>query len=378
MPFSLFLTELNTFISLAATTTHEFLITGDFNLHLDHPDDSQVKQFLAALDSTCFLSYSSRSSYPWSCYHSHFLFSQPCYWPLPYFSFWSLTYFLFSFNLSKHSSASNSNIFRCFKSIRVSKFTRHILHSRLITHPPPNLSDLVDAYSSTLTLIDIHAPLKTKTIRAKPFNKWFTPALSALKTARRHLENLLFLIHSPHHLKLLRIASNKYHSAIIAAKKRFNASLIASSSSNLRKLWYSINTVLERKPTPLLSSLASTQSLLQMFATFFTDKILKLHTALKSSSTIFRQNTPTILSAFSFISEDEVSKIISQSSNCFSDLDPIPTSLLKQCLSALLPILTKIINLSLASGNLSWSIQILFCHSSSQEIQSWQRRPLQL
>jgi len=52
MPFSLFISELNTFISLAATTPHEFLNTGDFNLHLDHPDDSQVKQFLAALDST--------------------------------------------------------------------------------------------------------------------------------------------------------------------------------------------------------------------------------------------------------------------------------------------------------------------------------------
>jgi len=27
-------------------------ITGDFNLHLDKPDDSQVKQILSALDST--------------------------------------------------------------------------------------------------------------------------------------------------------------------------------------------------------------------------------------------------------------------------------------------------------------------------------------
>jgi len=47
MPFSLYI-----FISLAATTPHEFLITGDFNLHLYHPHDPQVKQFLAALDST--------------------------------------------------------------------------------------------------------------------------------------------------------------------------------------------------------------------------------------------------------------------------------------------------------------------------------------
>jgi len=132
-----------------------------------------------------------------------------------------------------------------------------------------------------------------------------------------------------------------YYSAIIAAKKRFNASLIAFSSSNLRKLWDSINTLLERKPSPLLSSLDSSQSLSQMFATFFSDKILKLHSALKSSSTVSSphippENSPAILSSFSLVSEDEVFKIISHSFNSFSDFDPIPTSLLKQCLSALL------------------------------------------
>ena len=246
--------------------------------------------------------------------------------------------------------------FRCFKSIGISKFTRDILHSRLITHPPPNLSDLVEAYNTTLSsLIDSHAPLKTKTIRVKPINKWFTPALSTVKSARRQLEKLWLRTRSPDNLKLLRTATNKYHSAIIAAKKLFNASLIASSTSPPRKLWNSINTILHRKSTSPLPSIASPKSLSQMFATFFSDKILKLHTALKSSSTfssphIAPRHTATILSSFSSVSEDEVSKIISQSSNTFCDLDPIPTSLLKQCISALLPTLTTIINLSLSTG----------------------------
>jgi Endonuclease-reverse transcriptase len=38
-------------LTLAATNPHEFLIIGDFNLHLYRPDDCQVKQFLSALDS---------------------------------------------------------------------------------------------------------------------------------------------------------------------------------------------------------------------------------------------------------------------------------------------------------------------------------------
>jgi len=50
--FSDFLTDLYTFLSLAATTPHEFLVTGDFNLHLDDTTNFQVQQFLPALDST--------------------------------------------------------------------------------------------------------------------------------------------------------------------------------------------------------------------------------------------------------------------------------------------------------------------------------------
>jgi len=91
-----------------------------------------------------------------------------------------------------------------------------------------------------------------------------------------------------------------------------------------------------------------------MFAIFFSDTILKLHSALKSSSTVSSlhipsKNTPTIRSSFPLVSEDEVSKIISHSSNSFSDLDPIPTFLLKQCLTALLLTSTNVINRSLVS-----------------------------
>ena len=120
------------------------------------------------------------------------------------------------------------------------KFSADILHSRLITHQPTNLCDLIETYNTTLSsLIDKHAPLKTKFIRAKPIYKWFAPALSTLKLARRHLEKIWLNSRSPDHLKLLR-ATNKYHFSIIVAQKIYNASLICASTSSPRKLWNSI------------------------------------------------------------------------------------------------------------------------------------------
>jgi len=38
-------------MTFAATTPHEFIITGDFNIHLDNPTDHLISQFLSLLSS---------------------------------------------------------------------------------------------------------------------------------------------------------------------------------------------------------------------------------------------------------------------------------------------------------------------------------------
>ena len=207
VPFLIFsLTWTLFFLSLAATTPHEFLITGDFNLHLDDPTNSQAQQFLAALNSTNLTQHASFPTHQdnhtldlvitanisfLSPVIDHFPVSPSDHFPI----FSTLT-------ISPLPSSPLSNFsFRCLKSIRISKFTWDILNSRLITHPPTDLSDLVDFYNTTLsTLLDKHAPLKTRRMRAKPPDPWFTPALSKLKSARRHLERTWFTTRSSYDL----------------------------------------------------------------------------------------------------------------------------------------------------------------------------------
>ena len=60
-------------------------------------------------------------------------------------------------------------------------------------------------------------------------------------------------------------------------------------------------------------------------------------------------STPPVLCQFTPATTDEISKLISSSNNSTCDLDPIPTSLLKKC-PILIPTITNIINLSLATG----------------------------
>ena len=50
-PFSVFLDDFSSFLSSTATTPHEFIITGDFNTHLDNHADTLTSQFLSLLSS---------------------------------------------------------------------------------------------------------------------------------------------------------------------------------------------------------------------------------------------------------------------------------------------------------------------------------------
>jgi len=62
---------------------------------------------------------------------------------------------------------------RAIRAINITELCHDILSSRLITHPPSTLSDLVDCYNSTLSqLLNKHAPLKSKIIRIKPRNPY--------------------------------------------------------------------------------------------------------------------------------------------------------------------------------------------------------------
>jgi hypothetical protein len=66
---TLTLCTLNIHFSLASTIPHEFLITGDFNLHDDNPLDSHAKQFLSALDAA---NLTQRVNFPTHCNHHTF------------------------------------------------------------------------------------------------------------------------------------------------------------------------------------------------------------------------------------------------------------------------------------------------------------------
>ena len=130
-----------------------------------------------------------------------------------------------------HTSPTPSEFtFRRTKNINIIEFNNDLASSDLILHPPTSLPELLNSYDSTLrSILDKHAPLIIKFSKPRQPNSWYTPALLALKSARRHLERKYISTNSVQDYKIIRTATNQYHKLIADAKRQFNAQLIQSS-----------------------------------------------------------------------------------------------------------------------------------------------------
>ena len=169
--------------------------------------------------------------------------------------------------------------------------------------------------------------------------------------------------HSIFYLKLLRSSTNRYHKFIAAAKKSFYAAAkksfyaapVQSSSCKPRALWKTINTILHRTANRSLPTSFPLAALPQIFATYFSDKISKLHFNLKTnpSSTPAHSvppSLPPLLHSFEPATLLEIDNLLSQSSDSYCDLDPVSTTVLKKISNAISPNILSIVNLSITSS----------------------------
>ena len=119
------------------------------------------------------------------------------------------------------------------------------------------------------------------------------------------------------------------------AKSKRLADVILENSDNTRRLRSSINNILHRFPPPVLPELTSVKSLCDHFSRYFVDKIETTRSKFPDKE----QNIPQVhipeirskMIVFEPASEDEIKKLIFSSSSKSCDLEPIPTSVLKNC-----------------------------------------------
>ena len=133
----------------------------------------------------------------------------------------------------------------------------------------------------------------------------------------------------------------------------YYSNMVRKNEDNPKALWNSIKKVLHRSPKIVLPDHTTTNSLIDTFGRYFTDKIAKLRSGLLSTDVDppVSHSYKNKFASFRNMSAEEVLKIIKSTPNKSCDLDPIPTSLVLDCISVLLTPIINIGNYSLQEGS---------------------------
>ena len=181
-----------------------------------------------------------------------------------------------------------------------------------------------------------------------------TPAILVSKQHRRYLERIWR--RNPTALNRSRLTRQTHlcYIQMSKAKLAHYSKIIAEHSADYGSLLKALNKILHRCPKIHLPDHPSIVTLANTFSSFFINEISVIHSSFPSDSHFRVLNPPDTRKALqnlSCVSTDEVRHFVLRAPCKSSDLDPIPSSLLKDCIDILITPTTSIISLSFSEGS---------------------------
>ena len=129
--------------------------------------------------------------------------------------------------------------------------------------------------------------------------------------------------------------------------------------SDSKELFQLVNHLIGYKPEIPLPTRNSDKELADEIASYFLNKIVIIREELDDQPLYLPSKNE--YNSFKEVSKDQVLRLVMRIKSKSCQLDPIPTTLLKNILLSILPAVTKIINLSLLSGTFlqNWKTAIV-------------------
>ena len=366
---SIFFTESADYLESVILSPEELLITGDFNIHVDNPDNVDARHLLELLDSMALIQHvtSHVSGHTLDLIITRNFSKLITNKPRTDRFVSDHCAVLCDLNTPQPPTLQEIISYRKLKSIDLKSFQNDIITSDLLLKTPEQLDDLVSCYNTTLSsILDKHAPLITKrrTIRAKA--SWFNNDIKRAKCERRIAERKWRSSRSDSDYVDFKAKKNHVIFLMNNARSEFYTAFINKNSDNQRKLFQATARLLKPSTSVSLSQCDDDKILANNFGNYFISKLTKTHSFLDGHCTdqpVFPdEQTDHKFSSFNIIGEGTVQDLITKAPSKSCILDPIPANLLKNCSFILLPILPRIVNTSLQTGCFpnSWKNAVLY------------------
>ncbi len=359
-----FYAEFTSLLAHYMTYKEEVIFCGDYNFHVNKPEDNKASKFLEILNTFELVQHVKESTHrdgntldliitkSESSVLSHtvdLMLSDHC-------------NILMDIDMRKPPPIRKELTFRKTRSIDKDKFKSDVKSAMENITLNDNLQDMVSMYNDKLTeIFDIHAPEQTKMITVRKHTPWTTDEIKPEKQLLRKLERKMRKTKLEIDKQNFKTQKLKYKKTLDDKTTEHYSNLIKENSNDPKALFKVINTALNKKEDTVFPPGVSDDKLANEFLDFFDGKIERIRSELDSPD---NNTKPTEchkyqyeLKEFRLLTEDEVRKLITNSSNKYCELDPMPTSLLKDSIDDVLPLITHIINLSLRLGDMPQALK---------------------
>ena len=242
--------------------------------------------------------------------------------------------------LSHHTKPKRQIHFRNLKSVNPDTMTLDLHH--IPSAKFTSADESVDFFNRTLSsILDLHAPVETRTVTFTRTAPWFTPELRTMKAAGRVFERRAAKSELTVHKEAYQEHQKAYSKSLGKTRSQFYSNIINKNPGNSKQLFSTINQLLKPQThshTDITEEQCTIRSL------FSSSHALSVPTADPQPGTF------QPLCYFPDISEPEVEDIVRRMKPSTCALDPFPTALVKSNICTLSPLITQVINYSLQAG----------------------------
>ena len=353
----MFQDEFSGLIAYLASGTGESVIVGDFNYHFDCTSCPHVKQLQTLFSDNCLTQLIRDPTHcrghilDWMVVRENNGSVSQCNVLSTSFSDHDAIVGLTTLNssLTDCRVVSSRNL-RKINSAEMEADIQHLLDTELADCTD---TELADRYSAGLRrVLDQHAPLTSRKVANRPSAPWRT---DSVRTAKRELRQAERKWRSSGLTVYKELYSDKliaYTTSVRKAKRQYYNDVICNCPSS-KQLYNVTNQLLGRTKKSSLPNNIPTSDMPDTFCQFFNNKIEQIRNDIDTQSAdppVFEPFTGSKFCDFEPVTEASMLELILKTASKSCKLDPIPTSLTKQYLDALVPVITKIINTSLTTG----------------------------
>ena len=253
------------------------------------------------------------------------------------------------------------------RSIDIDSFYEDLRDSDLLQKSYSHLNTLVEQYDHTLlSILEKHAPEIQRQITVRPSAPWYTQEVADEKHIRRRLERKWRKSKTQSDRERYVHQCYVVNNLICNLKTTYYREIISENSGNQKVVFNTVNKLLQMSCVKRYPPSSDACSLANAFADFFAQKIDRIHAGLHEKRRTADPNVSSSestrcqveLSDFAVLSQDTVKEYACKSAKKSCNLDPLPASLMKNCLDMLLPTITNIVNLSLSTGTMPETLKV--------------------